>query len=451
MDPTVEPMGTSILGIQGPFPISQETDDPYDALADLFLNDTVPGPEANRPDQPQLHEQDAPSVTTQVVHRPQICGLLLGHLPVLASAWVWQYAREMALDEPVAMLRISQQHASLDLIGKMPAEVSGTARSIVDAIKQASTITRRWLIRVDEGDEHEMIASLGAQESDAKLTILTGASETAIVGAYQTLKRLMSSAPCVRSSDITLAIMGVPAEKADHAGSRIQQAAESFLGRKIDLMLCDARITGGPSLALYRGPSDLSVFAALRLVQDTAQRGEIPAECHIDLPAVTPEEVYYEANLQPQYESDASIESDGSFFTEACDEPSYSATTYDQSESELRQDADDLSSLVDGLSLVDGRCPFASDIEMALDNKGRVHALCLVDSDPSAALAQLMIVQGWLRHHAPLLGSSVNDAEAVLHLFTSEPALVRRFSDVPGLRLHVRVEPSQRTVCLDLN
>src|SRR5262245_60178627 len=92
----------------GPHPAHDE----YDALTDLFLGEAPAARPAPAPHPATSLAEPAPAVCVEA--------LVLGHLPVLASAWATQYARQrsVGLGGPVVLLKIRAGEATLDLVGR---------------------------------------------------------------------------------------------------------------------------------------------------------------------------------------------------------------------------------------------------------------------------------------------------------------------------------------------
>jgi hypothetical protein len=106
--------------------------DAYDALQELFLGD---GSGARRG---AMAASGAPAQARAV----RIEGLILGHLPVLASAWATQYARHLAatMNVPVALLRLRAGEGALDVFG--PSATEGAAETLEEAARSAAATAR---------------------------------------------------------------------------------------------------------------------------------------------------------------------------------------------------------------------------------------------------------------------------------------------------------------------
>lgn len=371
----------------------------YDALADLFLGERTP----------------APRVLVRPPGRSNIEAVIVGHLPVLASAWVQQYARHRSIEQqsPIAMIRLRAGEASVELIGAKPDSLSPAA-SLNDALSIAAAHASVWLVRVDEPDEPALPETPGV----GTLTVLTGADEAAVVSAYRTLKHVAprggdeASPPNVR-----IAIMGADPLKAAQAVAKLERAAEAFLGTPVQVSACVAKIGGAPTVPLYRGPWEGDVTELLALVRSASPRSARTALRHppAERPAPAP-------SGRPTTDAVVSrlgkLHSGGSTPAPAR-----------------------LAGHIPGLTALSFDCPYAPGVEVAADEHGAIHLLGRLEGQ---GLGALMTAQSWIKAHAGLIrlaaGSHVNDAglasPATLHLFTSDARRVRALGDA-AVRLHL--------------
>src|SRR5262249_33903539 len=147
----------------------------YDALADLFLGENG----AARPAASSGASEASSPARPAPAAGPLVEGLILGHLPVLASAWVQQYARQLAMDHngPVAPLRLRAGEASLEVIGSRLKEDCHQKPGLELALAEAAAHAVAWLLRVDETTEPRLPELPGF----SAITLLTGADEAAVV------------------------------------------------------------------------------------------------------------------------------------------------------------------------------------------------------------------------------------------------------------------------------
>jgi hypothetical protein len=271
----------------------------YDALADLFLSDGGPALKGRprsvtehapvRPHEIELpitlpevpatsgHAWTDPEALPAITH---IEGLILGHLPVLATAWVVQYASHVAheLRQPVGVMRVQPRGEALSVAMDIVLP-SGVRRAsappcaqVDDAIVYARARAARWLIRV-EGEPEPAMHMMGVDS----VTLLTGADDAAVVSSYRTLK-VLSESSRQELPHLRIAIMGSADAKASAAEDRLLRAATAFLQRNIEPAARVQRIATCVSETIFRGETLLSCETLI------AKLGGAHAE------AVTPEE-----------------------------------------------------------------------------------------------------------------------------------------------------------------
>lgn len=99
-----------------------------------------------------------------------------------------------------------------------------------------------------------------------------------------------------------------------------------------------------------------------------------------------------------------------------------------------------LAACVRGLTPLEVRCPYAGEVELAVDGEGRYHVLGWRGPDASI-VEQVLIAARWAREHAAVL-AAVNPgpsrADAVAHLLTDEAARLR-WLEGAGIELHLVV------------
>jgi hypothetical protein len=389
-------------------PRSQE--DPYDALTELFLGEvhetTAPGV-ARTTDAPPVPVVDAPAPATPArdavapAEQPSGCtgllveGLILGHLPVLAPAWAAQYVRRAAEVDaaPVGFARMQSTGVTIEILGLDPArraELRGPAPAVEAALELAAAVVRRWIVRVDEFDEPGLMRAAGVDV----ITLLTSADEAAIVAAYRTLKRLaLADQPedLPRCKRLRIAIMGAAPERAKAVADRLSGAAAAFLGRSIEVGEGMERIESGvPSAMLFRGKASQDAPALLDLIRraPVARVPSAPREAGVPARAPVPAAPVAEPSpTKPAFELEIPIP-----------DPAPSANSPLQTEQSL-------SRLVPSLTALAARCPFAREVDLAVDATGRAHLLVRAAAGGhDAAVRSALIAAAWLAEHAELVG-----------------------------------------------
>jgi hypothetical protein len=99
-----------------------------------------------------------------------------------------------------------------------------------------------------------------------------------------------------------------------------------------------------------------------------------------------------------------------------------------------------LADLLDGLSPLETRCPTAPGVELACDDRGRLHAIATDDRGAGDAVAALLTAAAWARANLALLIRAESrvampspdprdDADAALHLLARRPGAARAVLD----------------------
>jgi hypothetical protein len=423
----------------------------YDALADLFLADerAAPTPQTARmrlvsapPDDPS-----EPDMTVARARRADpvpigpnpsaagpahVEGAIVGHLPVLASAWLTQYARHEAdqAKEPVVLVRFHDTSLSLDVVlptgAKPPPGLAAKPGENPTAIIQrAAFLWRRWLIRVDQNAEPQLL-----RNRLSSLALLTGADEAAVVSSYQLIKNLADSGAGEAPPRVRLVIMGAQDAKAGDAEQSLKRAAGKFMGATIEDALRIPKIGAALSIQIYRGPASLGlddVLDSLEAIRGTGQAQRIV------VPKAEPQPLPI-----PKIEAPQLTIPDIPRSSPAPGPAKFAPPTING----------DSSPLPAGLTPINLDCPYAPGIELTRDEEGRLHLLArVVQTIPTIADAaqRLLTAATWANDHAKLLGAAsagLKDAATpTLHILTLDARPARALLDT-GMRVHllVRVE-----------
>lgn len=299
-------------------PRAAEPEESFDALTDLFLGEVAASPSGKthgtaaptaeaRPVLRLTSEIDAddesvavaehadetsevaPAVDVSRVARPEpmrdaiVECIVLGNLPVLASAWASQYVREVsaAAGRPVAFIRVQGGFASVELVGEWAGgsgPVSSTMHErLEDALHAAACLTDRWILRVDSGQESTLLGSAMVRV----VTVLTGIDEMARMAAFAAVKNLAPSLPKAQSPGgplVRLAVMGAGDEQARSTGRVLAEAAEKIVHRPVQHVACSAKIRSTRSpVSLFSGPTDADSAAALTMIEKIVGLPSTPA------------------------------------------------------------------------------------------------------------------------------------------------------------------------------
>ena len=420
--------------------------------------------------------------------------LIVGHLPVLGSAWVMQYAkhRAQAAAKPVVLLRVSGADVSVDIAfppASLPPNM-GPMPSVADAIRHLKSISDQWIVRIDEAaegmDAAELMRCLRASDC---ASVLTGADEAAVVACYRVIKTLGTDGP-----PLHVVVMGSSTEATSDAARKLSKAAEKFLGKSVSSEACSAKITPGSAANIYRGRPNLSHDRLIELVRE-AVATRIPPATHPQ-----PDTAAVGAPISQLVDDDEPIVSEprgqapeaketGTFAAPVPDAfppaavtpttplpsappvaPSGSAvvapdiaprtpTVHPASASPAS-----LARHLPSLEPLDARCPYAPEVELAVDPSGRLHLIARSHADmtdPNAAFSKLAVARTWALAHAALLERAFRQAKPMAfapeqHLLTDAPKRVRPLLDT-DVRLHLLTAPpgtaetSPGWVCVELN
>jgi hypothetical protein len=400
--------------------VTQPGHEEYDALADLFLGQSPALRLTERDPEETNRASPAPTASASRVE-----ALVLGHLPVLAGAWAAQHARSLAEEtgRPTALVRLSTDHASVDLFGNRDLTSHGERwDSLEDAFGFASDLGVRWLLRVDAPFELELASAAGVD----KVCLLSGVDDAAVVAAYRTLKGLHEALPeDVESGqrEISLRLMGAGEPESHEAQAKLARVSRAFLSCDVHFLPASSRIDAGSGRTLYRGSYDgdfRSVLKRIRCSPHASSRPTDPGES---------------ASPPPP--------------------PAQSPPEVTRPDSHEQIAPDDVASLAERLGL-DGlsvRCAAAPEIELAADGQGRLHLLGI----GAESAADLLAAEGWARTNLDLIGAAAGDRplrEILARVLTDRPSRDRRLLDGRfrvDLLQEVRVGERTAWCCVPLN
>lgn len=402
--------------------------------------------------EPETSHTDAPVDEPIGATRPMIEVVLLGHLPVRATLWVRQYACSVAREtgETVALIRAASGSTAVDLIDGQSAPSSKPAVSIQHALEKAAHLADRVILRVDESAEPDL---LERGEID-QLTILTGADETAVVASYRLIKSLTASwdwdhddAPTLR-----MAVMGGSRAQSTDARAKLTRAVESFLDRTIEIVVSAGRIDATGTMNLYRDnlahPAthilDGLIAGSLAAADDApVDWGDVDSDepgdedrspidlLREDIDALeTLETLTRRARAQGiEPASEPVPEPEPKRRPEAAPGPE-AEPAHRGERGRFSPGSEALCGLITGLHLIETRCPSAPGVELATDDRGRVHVV--TDDGFPAPLERLLNAKAWVRDHLQLLlraeesismpsADPAADDEPTMHVLAEHP------------------------------
>lgn len=382
--------------------------------------------------------------------RPVVEMVVLGHLPVRASLWVRQYACQSARkrSETVGLLRTAGDSVALDLItGGERAEIE-PIDDIRDAIVVARAAANRFVVRVDETAEPELLERAGIDE----VTILTGADEAAIVASYRLIKSLVATLENRLDPDasplLRVAVMGGSGDNIPAACAKIERACLAFLERPIEILDASGRIDASGTTSVCRldgaGISQEALDALLDRDSVDLETGPMPGlrladdfDTNTDASTEEPPEVVvmpvagltgagrhaFEVEpkpFAPLKTSEAAVP--------GVERDSIHGSPGDLVATETRPVAKlglKLPALIENLVPLETRCPQARGVWFASDDIGALHAVVMDDiDDPVAAL---VAARAWAMDNLSLLLR----AESTLAMPSAEPG------DESGVGLHL--------------
>ncbi len=528
--------------------------DDFDALADLFLGEVSPagtmpagtastagadGRERSADDRtrgdigqrgadgtvgPERTRAEPARGSTSGAGRGRLELLLVGHLPVMTSAWVGQFVRqesqptEHAMASALAFVRLHDERLRIERY----APAVRTRRDIADDATGSAIV-------YEPGDEpmalclaeervlvwaQGAIDVLAAQPGlFARAHVLTAGDETGVVNAYRTIKSLVDAwrragLDPAEQPTFALSVMGVPMERARIAHARLSEACRSFLGLELRFHASIERIgatavlptpprvafdeetgwtvgevigavsrptatqeaepgvslgedgasaideAGEPDLGALDGDERIEVVSDLRLVEPAL---DDTSELQAINPDLSRTIVHPEASASPGVEP---IADQGRTFAEriisatagVASGASASVAPLDAgaaTTSSVNEHAEaatvelDLARFVPGLAGIAARCPYAEEVQMAVDALGRLHLMAHADDDDASAIEWLTVAGAWATEHLRLLGMTLPTSQRLdeslrptMHLFSARATRVRRLLDT-DLRVHV--------------
>ena len=468
--------GSHTIHPQTARPDDAPSDADFDALAGMFLAPAAGETQANPAG--GSAEGDT-SDSTRTAARAPVSALILGHLPVMASAWPAQHARVRAeaTGRPVVIARLSRGVLTVESFGA--SEPDQPIRSQAEALAWTAMHAESVLVRVDEADEAELATAGGVDQ----LVFLTGADDAAVVACYRKLKNIADLAGGTRPLPKSLlTVVGTNASRGLLTHERIARAARAFLDAELlDPVIVD-RVAPTRGRLLYRDATTLTMHTLLAALHGS------PAA-----PVTTPESpepaVPVHALPEPLGEPPTGTVAEPGLAPAEHPEPVVSCPAIDPGLPTLSLPADPtsarparpspatpptrpgtdrpgevLSSFVPGLLPLESTCPVAPEVTLAYDAAGVLHLLAASLAQRPALSAEapvrsLLRASAWAREHAALLKRAeprlAADAadHSEMHLVTDRSREALAVLDTP-IRVHLAAPVSQSshglvTVALD--
>ena len=406
--------------------------------------------------------------------------IVQGHLPVYAAGWIPQYAKARAEEvrSAVILVRVRQGNASVECVfpSGTPSISMTPSDSVAAAISLAAGMgAKYWIIQTDAVNE----PALWQLEDINRITILTGADETALVACYRTLKGISQTTSTDSETEIHVAVLGATPEKAAHAIDRVSRAGDNFLGRHVSGSLASAKIGAGTASVLYRSSSDhttieevIDTILKLGKLQSPPAANSTAASSVGSRERAVQHEMAALRELQrhtaehtPCVEHIETPETQDS-----CAQPKTN-TTEVENETDIQPIAPvsrptSLVAMINDIDAIGITCPIAGGVEFGIAPDGRLHLVAHVDgelnsghpSNQSRAIEDLMVAAAWATSHAGLLLSAhtsirldETDHAPILHVVTTKPREARRLLDT-NIRVHLVLPPQDETwISMELN
>ncbi|MDP7008381.1 MAG: hypothetical protein QGI78_02315 [Phycisphaerales bacterium] len=350
------------------------------------------------------------TVEEPIVLQPQVDLLLLGHLPVQGGLWLVPYAWRESEGGVGALLRMHKETVDLAIVGDVDLDISN-CNSIEEAFELVAKVVTNWMVQPSSDADSTSLLHCDAD----RITLLSGADQAAVVGAYRLLKGLVVAS---NQNEVTprlnLVIVGTEEKAANDAANRITQTAHHQLGVQLEVGHPLAAMGSACRVASQANfPRTSGVVDILSRIRVATQRVGSAHDTELNSIPDTP---------RPTLE---------------LEEPVIEIPTED---SRYEIEKKTLVSYVDGLIGIQPRCPEHEEVELAVDTMGRLHVLA--DAEDFRDVA---IVASWAQRYHALLSMACGgieiDAERApkQHVFTSNAVTI---ADLHGtdLALHLLAE-----------
>ncbi|MFA7235480.1 MAG: hypothetical protein WC058_01335 [Phycisphaeraceae bacterium] len=374
--------------------------------------------------------------------------LLTGHLPGPATLWFNQYAQQLVQKCPVvAALHLTDDDITLDLFGESdprrgpfipPADVP----SLPEAINTLAPHAPHWLLHITHLDDP--LARAAAHQT-RRWTLLTGCDEAAVVAAYRLLKQLLEGRPDDSPRPtVALVFLGCDEADAQQAAQRLARTAREHLNLAATFAGCRQHMLPVRRRRLGHYPLDTDLPQLLATLTDLPTG--VPASTGMESPSATP--------------GSGGSETSGGGGTKPRPVVAVPPSTPHPSSVPA------LVSFLPALHPLQARPPRHPQIELALDDTGRLHLLAPDNPAADDAWTRLFAARAWAVEHLPLLALTAPDrkcdtaADPVLHLFTERakhfgPLAHTGRPDSPPFQLHlllpVTVGDHTTYTCVELN
>ncbi|RMD60032.1 MAG: hypothetical protein D6824_10120, partial [Planctomycetota bacterium] len=252
-------------------------DSPYDALADLFLDNNDPAPQSTplklaRDDEPAVRAAPPPAEAAAASTRTDAAApvrfelVVANTLPAPRLAWLAQHAQCSSAPQAAALLVLTPARTTLRLLPSgRPGDLEPPASHILslqDALRCAASTQPAWFVATDLDEA----LSLLEEHCPASVTLLSGADEDAVASAHEALRSL-HDAGC---RCVGLRLVGAARERLETVSGALRQAAATMLELSVDALEPLQRLESTDSVALYDDDAPLQPAAAVQALRSAA-------------------------------------------------------------------------------------------------------------------------------------------------------------------------------------
>jgi hypothetical protein len=346
--------------------------------------------------------------------------LLPAHLPVQGGLWLVPYASRTCTDGICVLVRMHEDKIDVAVIGQGNCDIS-TCKSIEDVVEQIDLPISNWVVQPPEDADP---TSLLHCDADC-VTLLSGADQAAVVGAYRLLKGLITASDSSEPvPPLRLVIIGAEERTSSDAANRIVQTAHHQLGVSLEVgqplpaMGSTGKIISQVSFDRTSNVVDFVGRLRREPIAETDEQDDLPVTNRFKIS----EEDHVKVRIDPV------IEDALEFMPEMVDE---------EVSKETKVDAEDFASHIEGLLSINPRCPEHEHVELAVDGGGQLHVLANAENFRDVA-----IVAAWTARHHSILSMACggltldNSTLPVQHLFTDNAVSVADLHG-SGVRLHL--------------
>ena len=359
----------------------------------------------------------------EVAQKTTVELLIPAHLPVQGGLWLVPYAGRASGSGTAMLVRMHEDTVDIAAIGHSQVQLE-SCNSLESMMQQIEEPIQQWIVQPPANADPTSLLHCDADV----ITLLSGADQAAVVGAYRLLKGFVTAAQHVDElPPIRIVIVGAEERAANDAAGRIVQTAKHQLGMHIEV--------GHPLPAMgsqSKVQSQGSIPRSCNLI-DLMARIRITAQPDIELQ--TTDRVPAPEIAEPIEHSNAVEQNDTTI-----EEGSTPVLIEESVLSEAIASEAKLSTYVEGLLAISPRCPEHEEIELTVDAKGCIHLLA-----PAESFREAAIVSSWIaKHHALIAmacgGLQINETKsAVQHLFTDDAVSVADLHGT-GVKLHLLTE-----------